>query len=185
MSNVEEARNKFFEAKKAVASCQSSIAELQRKCDTLQESLPGLTRAVEDAEKAKVAALDCFALSSNKQTESALKAARQAHEAAQKKLTETHELIEAVGRALKRQESELVRLNNLCELSNRECWQAIAEEIKNNIPAHIFEAIKTLLVAGVQCCMTRQFILDNLFPNIPSGEFQAIRGELCEKYNID
>lgn len=183
--SVNEARGKFEEAKKAVDDCTSSIQTLQAKADQLQDSLPGLSRAVETAEKAKTAALDSFALSSNRQTEQALKTAKAGYEDTQKKLSETHELIEATHRALKKQESEFVRLNNASDLSKRQCWQAIAEEIRNNIPAHIFEAVKNLLVAGVQCCMTRQFILDSLFPNVPTDEFQRIRSELCEKYNID
>ena len=44
----------------------------------------GLGLEIENSVKAKTAALDAFALNSNKTTEQALKGARQAHEDAQK-----------------------------------------------------------------------------------------------------
>ena len=181
---IAEAKSKFEAAKKVVEDCTKSIQTLQAKVDQLQDSLPGLTRAVEDVEKAKTAALDAFALNSNKQAEAALKAARQAHENAQKKLSETHELTEATNRALTKQQAELIRLNNACELAKRECWQAVGDEIKSAIPSEVFESIKKLQVIGSQCGQTRSWLLDSLFPNIPSGEFQTIRSELVEKYGI-
>src|SRR3990167_1130638 len=119
---VDEARQKFEVAKKAVSDCQSSIQTLQAKADQLQESLPNLSRAVEAAEKAKQVALDNFALHSNKESESELKRARTACEQAARQRIETNELIEATARALKKQEQELVRLNNLCELAKRQVW---------------------------------------------------------------
>lgn len=185
MANVEEAKTDYLKVKKSLASCHTSIAELQRKCDTLQESLPGLGLEIENSVKAKTAALDAFALNSNKTTEQALKGARQAHEDAQKKLSETNELIEAAHRALKKQEAELIKLNNAVDLARRECWQVFFDEVREGIPKNIFGDIKSLFVAGVQCCKSRQFILDNLFPNIPTEEFQKIRNELCVKFGLD
>mgnify|MGYP001581424661 CR=1 FL=1 len=183
--SVTEAKQKFLAAKKAVSDCQSSIQTLQAKVDQLQDSLPGLSRAVEDVEKAKTAALDAFALNSNKQAEAALKAARQAHEDAQKKLSETHELIEAVGRTLKRQEGEFTRLNNLCELSKRECWESIADEIRSRIPEGVISDIQRLVVSSMQCSRTKQFVLSELFPNLNPSEYQTRRDEMLEKYNIE
>lgn len=184
MLNVEEARKKFFEAKKAVASCQSSIAELQRKCDSLQESLPGLGRAVGDAEKVKTSALDAFALSGNKQAEQALKGARETYDNTRKKLSETQELTEATNRALKKHEQELVRLNNLCELSKRECWESVAGEIRSRIPEGVISDIQRLVVSSMQCSRTKQFVLSELFPNLNPSEYQTRRDELIEKYGI-
>lgn len=182
---VNEAKSKYEAAKKAVVSCQSSITELQRKSDSLQESLPGLGRAVEDAERVKESALDAFALSSNKQTETALKAARQAHEAAQKAYSEGKELSEATNRALTKQQAELIRLNNACELVKRQYWQAVFDEIKSAISSEVFESVRRLQVIGSHCGQTRQWILDSLFPSPSGDDFQAIRSGLVGKYGID
>lgn len=182
--SVNEAR-KFEAAKKAAEVCQESIRQLQRKSDTLQESLPGLSRAVEEAGKAKVSALDAFALNSNKTTEQALKVARQANEAAQKAYSEKNELVEATARALKKMESELPKLHTQADLQKRACWQAIADEIKTAIPSEVFESVRRLQVIGSQTGQTRQWILDQLFPNPSSGEHQEITSELCGKHNIE
>lgn len=176
---------KFEAARKAVEDCQRAIAGLQTKRDTLGESLPGLSRAVEDAEKAKTAALDNFAMTSNKTTESALKAARQTHETAQRAYAEGNELAEATNRALTKQQAELTRLNNACELVKRQYWQAVFDEIKSAIPSEVFKNIQKLFVISNQTGQTRQFLLDTLFPNLSSGEHQEITSELCEKYNIE
>lgn len=183
--SVNEAKAKFEEAKKDVERCQHSIRELQAKCAELEESQPKLSQSVEEAEQAKVAALDCFALSSNKQTESALKAARQAHETAQRAYNEGNELAEATNRALKRQESELVRLNNACELAKRQCWESIADEIRSRIPEGVISDIQRLVVASMQCSRTKQFVLSELLPNLNPSEYQTRRDELIEKYDIE
>lgn len=183
--SVNETRNKFEVAKAAVENCKKSIQTLQAKTDQLQDSLPKLSGAVEDAEKAKTAALDAFALNSNKTSEQALKGARQAHEDAQKKLSETNELAAATHRALKKQEQEFVGLNNLCELSKRECWESIAGEIRSRIPEGVISDIQRLVVSSMQCSRTKQFVLNELFPNLNPSEYQAKRDELIVEYNID
>ncbi len=183
--SVNEAVSKCRESQKAVVSCQSSIAELQRKSDTLQESLPGLSREIGNAEKAKTAALDNFAMTSNKATESALKAARQAHEAAQRAYSESNELVEATARALTKRQAELARLNTEAELSKRQYWESVFNEIQASIPHEVFNEVRMLVVCGSQIGRPRQFILDSLFPNIPTEEFQEIRNELCAKYDLD
>lgn len=185
MANVEEAKTDYLKVKKSLASCQSSIAELQRKCDTLEESLPGLTRAVEEAGKAKVSALDAFALNSNKTTEVTLKGAREAYDNTQKKLAETHELAEATHRALTKQQAELTRVNNACELAKRECWESIAGEIRSRIPEGVISDIQHLVVASMQCSKTKQFVLSELFPNLNPSEYQTMRDELSTKYSIN
>lgn len=183
--SVTEAKKNFEVAKAAAENCKRSISELQKKSDILEESLPSLTQQIENAEKAKTAALDNFALHSNKESESELRRARAGYELARKIHNETNELVEATNRALKRQESEFVRLNNASEMAKRECWQAVADEIKTAIPSEVFESIKELQVIGSQTGKTRQWLLDSLFPNIPTDEFQTIRNELCEKHKIE
>lgn len=185
MANVEGAKKKLLAAKESVNDCLKSIQELQAKTDQLQDSLPGLSREVENVGKIKQIALDNFALHSNKESESELKRARAGYESAVKQRAETNELIEACDRGLKKQESEFARLNNASEMAKRQCWQAVADEIKSAIPSEVFESIKKLQVIGSQCGQTRPWLLDRLFPNIPSGEFQTIRSELVEKYGID
>lgn len=182
---VAEARGKYEMAKKAAEGCQESIRQLQMKVDDFEGSLPGLNREIEPAERGKVSALDAFALNSNKQTESALKATRGAHEAALKAYSEGKELAEATNRALTKQQAELTRFNNAAELAKRACWQAIADEIKTAIPSEVFESVRRLQVIGSQTGQTRQWILDSLFPNIPPEDFQTIRNELVKKYGMD
>lgn len=182
---IEEARKKFFEAKTRIEDCQRAIAGLQNKHDTLEASLPELTQQIENAERVKQTALDSYVLHDDKPSESELRKARTAYEQAVKQQSETNELIESVVRTLKRQESELIKLNNAVDLARRECWQAVADEIKSAIPKHLFGDMKTLFVAGVQCCMTRQFLLDTLFPNLSSGEHQEIFAQLSKKYEIE
>ena len=185
MTKVDELKAKFEASKKAVSDCQTSIAELQRKSDTLQESLPGLSREIENAEKAKTVALDAFALSSNKQTEAALKAARQAHEDAQKTLSESHELVEAINRTLTKQQMDLTRLNNIYDLAKRECWQSVFDEIRETIPGGVVDTARYLFVCGAQTGQTRQWILDSLFQNPSSEEFQEVRKQITKKYGIE
>lgn len=183
--SVNEAKGKFEAAKKMVERCTKSIQTLQAKADQLQDSLPNLSRAVEAAEKEKQVALDNFAMTSNKQTESSLRIARTACEQAARQRIETNELIEATSRGIKKTESDLQRLNAEAELTKRKCWESVFNEVKEGIPKNIFGDIKTLFVAGGQCCMTRQFILDSLLPNLNPSEYQAIRDDLTNKYNIE
>lgn len=183
--SVNESKAKFEAARKAVSDCQSSIQTLQAKTDQLQDSLPNLSRVVEAAEKGKQVALDSYALHGDKQSESELRKARTAAEQAVKQRAEINELVEATARALKKQEQEFVRLNNLCELTKRECWQVIANEIKSAIPSEVFEFIKELQVIGSHCGQTRQWILDSLFQNPSSGEHQEIFGQLSKEQGID
>ena len=183
--SVNEARAKFEAAKKAVASCQSSITELQRKSDSLQESLPGLSREIETAEKAKTAALDNFALYSNKESESELKRARAGYESAVRQRAEANELVEATNRTLKKMETEFVRLNNAREPAKRQVWKSVFDEIQASIPHEVFDKVRMLIVCGSQMGMTQQFVLDSLFKNPCPKDFQAVRNELCAKYNLD
>lgn len=183
--SVNEARAKFEAAKKDVERCQGSTTELQRKCDTLEESLPGLTRAVEEAGKAKVSALDAFALNSNKESESELRRARAGHELAQKTNNESNELVEATHRALKRQESELVRLNNVCELVKRQVWEAISESYESKITEEVREYIAIITTIGSQIGRSRQFILDCLFSNPTHDDVQEIQRNLRKEYGVE
>jgi len=183
--SVNEAKAKYLEAKKAVASCQGSIAELTGKVVSLEESLPGLTRAVEEAGKAKVSALDAFALNTNKTTEVTLKGAREAYDNTQKKLAETHELAEATHRALKKMESEFVRLNNASEMAKRQVWEAISESYESKITDEDKEYVAIITTIGSQLGRPRQYVLDYLFKYPTHDDVLEIQRNLREEYNID
>lgn len=183
--SVNEARAKFEAARKAAASCQTSIAELQRKSDTLQESLPGLNREVENAEKAKTAALDNFAMTSNKTTESALKAARGAHEAAQKAYSESNELVDATSRALKKRESEFLTLQKQMDSLRHQMWNSLFEQRAAEIPESVRTIVNELIAIGLQCSMGRDFILPKVFPLPTNSEIQKIYKEQTKKYSIN
>ena len=182
--SVIEAKGKFEEAKKAVASCQENIKELQRKSDSLQESLPGLSREVENAEKAKATALAVFALNSNKTTEQALKGARGAHEAAQKAYSESNELVEAISRALKKRESEFVTLQAQKDSLRHKMWNAIFEQKAAEIPESVRVTINELVTIGLQCSMGLNFILPKIFPLPTNSEIQGNYKELATKFGI-
>ncbi|HHT9136447.1 MAG TPA: hypothetical protein ACFYEK_04290 [Candidatus Wunengus sp. YC60] len=183
--SIEELRQRYVEAKKAVGNCTKAISDLQKKADDLQECLPEINREIELAEKLKFEALDSFALKGDRLTESELKKARVNYDEKLKTRAETNELIEATGRALKKKEAELVRLNAACDLLKRQCWQAVFDEIKSAIPSEVFESVRRLQVIGSQCGQTRQWILDSLFVNPASMEHQGLCAELVKKYQIE
>jgi predicted nucleic acid-binding Zn-ribbon protein len=185
MSDIETARKEFEEIKKAVKDFQRTIAGLQNKHATLEASLPELTQQIENAEKMKQAAIDSYALNGDEKSESKLKQARVAYEQAVKQRAEISELVEGVERSLKRQEACLQRQNITLDLVKRQHWQAVFDEIKSAIPSEVFKAVKQLQVVGAQCGQTRQWIVDSLFPNLPTEDYQEIRNEICEKYKLD
>lgn len=180
---IAEARQKYLSARATVSDCQKLLSDLTKRYDDLQESLPQLKDRVEVAEKNETTAYDSHVL--GKISAKELDKVKSECQTVKNQYRESSKMLESLGRGIKKTETDLQRLNTESDLARRQGWQAVTNEIKGSIPSHIFEAVKTLLVVGVQCCMTRQFILDSLFPNIPSGEFQTIRNELCEKYNID
>lgn len=182
---VTEAKSKYEMAKKDVERCQHSIRELQRKCDDLQESLPGLSREIENAEKAKTAALDNFAMTSNKTTESALKAARQNCDDASKKLAETNELVEATNRALKKMESEFVTLQAQKDSLRHQVWNSLFEQRAAEIPESVRATVKELVAIGLQCSMGLNFILPKIFPLPTNSEIQEIYKDQTIKYDIN
>ncbi|KXK29367.1 MAG: hypothetical protein UZ01_02261 [Candidatus Brocadia sinica] len=184
--SIEIARKKFEAAKKRVEDCQRAIIELQKKADSLQESLPGLSRLIEFTEKAKVQALDDHALLENRESESRLKQARLSHEKAQKDVIETSELVEATCRALKRQQAELIRLNEVCGQGKRAVWAAIADDLRLKIPAEMIEAIRQFaLVSFTQIGGSYDFCLKSIFPQPGHEEGIAILQGFREKYGID
>ncbi|MBI5677733.1 MAG: hypothetical protein HZC52_04420 [Planctomycetes bacterium] len=183
MANVEEARKKVFEAKETVAESQKLLSDLTKRYDDLQESLPQLKNKGGIAEQNETTAYDSHVL--GKISAKELEKVKTECQTVKNQYAESSKMLESLGRGIKKIESTLQRLNTEAELSKRQYWESIADEIKGSIPKHVFDAVKTLLVAGVQCCMTRQFILDSLFPNIPTEEFQEIRNELCGKYDLD
>lgn len=182
--SIEAARKKYLEAKQAVETCQATILELQRKADTLQESLPGLSREIENAERTKTAALDAFAVDSNEKNSDRLKRARAAYDQAVKQQIETNELIEATHRALKRQEAEIVRLNEQMSIAKRQCWEAVADEIQREISEDMITAIQKLIICRSQTGGTRLHVLNTLLPQLNPGEYQEIRDGLMEQYDI-
>ena len=183
--SVNEAKSKFFEAKKAVEDCQRAIAGLRNKHDTLEASLPEITQQIETAERLKQASLDNYALHGDKQSESELKRSRTAYEQAVRQQSETNELIEATARSLKKMESEFVRLNNASELAKRQVWESISETYEAKITEATKDAVKTLVAIGCQIGRPRQFILDCLFRNPTHDDVQEIRRNLREEYSID
>lgn len=182
---VNESKTNYFEAKKAVSDCQSSIQTLQAKADNLQDSLPNLSRAVEAAEKAKQVALDNFALHSNKESESELKRARAGYESAVRQQSETNELVEATARALKKMDSEFVRLNNASELAKRQVWEAISKNYESKITDEVREYIAIITIIGSQLGRPRQYVLNCLFRNPTHDDVQEIQRNLREEYKID
>lgn len=183
--DVNEAKSKFKTAQKAVLDCQSNSQTLQAKADQLQDSLPNLSRAVEAAEKEKQVALDNFAMTSNKQTESFLRIARTACEQAARQRIETNELIEATDRSLKKMESEVVRLNNASEMAKRQVWEAISESYESKIKDEVKGYVSIITIIGSQIGRPRQYVLDCLFKNPTHDDVQEIQRNLREEYNID
>ncbi|TVM04050.1 MAG: hypothetical protein CV087_02340 [Candidatus Brocadia sp. WS118] len=182
--SIEAAKKNFEVAKKAVEDCQRSIFDLQKKCDSLQESLPGLGREIENAERAKASALDDFVLLNNKESDSRLRQARASHEKAQKDVIETNELIGATHRGLKKQEAELIRLNEQMSVAKRLCWEAVADEIEKKISVDVIAVIQKLIICRTQTGGTRQHVLNMLIPQLNPGEYQSIRENLMEQYRF-
>ena len=180
--SVTEARQKFEAAKAAVENCTKLLSDLTKRYDGFQESLPQLKDKVQVAEKSETSAYDSLVL--GKISAKELEKVKSECQTVKNQYAESSKMLESLGRGIKKTESDLQHLNTESDLTRREYWQSVADEVRKGIPKHIFDVVKTLLVAGVQCCMTRQFILDNLFPNIPTDEFQAIRNELVKKYGI-
>ncbi|MCF6154872.1 MAG: hypothetical protein E3K36_06385 [Candidatus Brocadia sp.] len=186
MSNaVIEVRRKYDDAKQNVEACQASILELQKKCDELQESLPELSRAIENAKRAKTSALDAFALNSNEKNCDRLKRVRLAHEDAIKQRGETQELLEASERGLKTRQAEFIRLNEAMSVARRQCWETVADEIQKKISTDMIMAIQELIICKTQTGGTRQHVLNTIFPQLNPGEYQSSRDTLMEQYNID
>ncbi|NUQ57698.1 MAG: hypothetical protein HUT38_04425 [Candidatus Paceibacter sp.] len=183
MSNIETARKKFEVAKKRVEDCQKAIFELQNRYDSLTESIPHLRRAIEALEKRETEAFDNYVL--GQITEKELKTVQADCQKIQAKEIEANKMIEALGRGIKKTESDLVKLNTECNTAKRAIWESISNELRESIPVTVFEQISKLVVCGAQCGQTRQWILDSLFPNLPSERFQEIRRELLEQYKFE
>lgn len=181
--SVTEEKAKFFEAKKAVENCTKLLSDLTKRNDDFQESLPQLKDRVEVAEKSETAAYDSHVL--EKISAKELEKVKTECQTVKNQYAECSKMLESLGRGLKKTENDLQRLNAEAELNKRQCWQAIAEEIKSAIPSEVFESVKQLQVVGSQTGQTRQWILDSLFPNPSSGERQEITSDLCGKHNIE
>ena len=184
MANVEEARKKFFEAKKAVEDCQRAIVGLQNKHDTLEASLPEITQQIETAERLKRTSLDSYALHGDKQSESELRKARTAHEQAVRQQSETNELVEATNRALKKIESEFVTLQAKKDSLRHQVWNSLFEQKSAEIPASVRATVNELVTIGLQCSMGMNFILPKIFPLPTNSEIQKIYKELTTKFGI-
>lgn len=184
--SIEAVKKNFELAKKAVDGCQHSIVDLQRKCDALQESLPGLCREIENVERAKTVALDAFALNGDEKTSKRLEMARAAFDQAVKQQIEIDELIGATHRALKRQEAELVRLNEKMSIAKRLCWAAVVEDLRLKISPDTIEMIQRFsLISSTQFGGSYDFCLRLLCPQPGHDEGIAILQEFREKYQID
>lgn len=180
--SVNEARTKFEAAKKAVSDCQRLISGLTKKQDELLEEMSLLKNSVGRSETDETAAFDKFVL--GKITQKELDLEKIECRKAKTRYEDSSKMLEGLSRGIKKTESDLQRLNAAAELTKRQCWESVFNEVKEGIPKNIFGDIKTLFLAGVQCCMTRQFLLDTLFPNLSSGEHQEIYKELTTKYGI-
>ncbi len=183
-NNVETTLQKYRLTKENVEVCQKSIIELQKKCDALQESLPELSRAIENTGRAKTTALDAFALNSDEKNADRLKRARVACEDAIRQRGETQEILEASERGLKVRQTELIRLNEAMSLARRQVWESIADEIQKSISPETIEAIQKLIICRTQTGGTRQYVLNTLLPQLNPGEYQEIRDGLMEQYDI-
>ncbi len=181
--SVNEARGKFEEAKAGVESLQTRQVEITRKLDDLRENLPLFQRRIADARTERAKIFDAMIL--NEASRDDLKRCDKTLEQAEREYSESQEIYDALVRGVKNCETELPKLHTQADLKKRACWQAVGDEIKSAIPSEVFESIKKLQVVGSQCGQTRSWLLDSLFPNIPSGEFQTIRNELVEKYKIE
>jgi len=184
--SIAEAQKKYLEAKKAAEDCQASILELQKKTDSLRESLPGLGREIENAERIKTSALDAFALSGDGKTADRLKRARMAYDEAIKWKSETQELLEACERAFGGQQAELIRLNEQALVTKRACWQAVADDLRSQIPAETIKAIQRLaLVSSTQLGGSYDFCLKSLCPQPGHEEGLATLQGFRERYQTD
>lgn len=180
---IAEAKTKYFEAKAAVDDCTKLLSDLTKRYDDLQESLPQLKDKVEIAEKSETAAYDSHVL--EKISVKELEKIKTECQTDKNRYAESSKMLESLGRGIKKTENDLQRLNAEAELSKRQCWESIASEIRSKIPEGVTSDIQHLIVAGTQCSKTKQFILNELLPNLNPSEYQAIRDELIEKYNIE
>jgi predicted nucleic acid-binding Zn-ribbon protein len=180
--SVTEARQKFEAGKKAVEDCTKLLSDLTKRYDDFQESLPQLKDKIEIAEKSETAAYDSQVL--GKISAKELEKFKTECQTVRNQYAESSKMLESLGRGIRKTENDLQRLNAEAELSKSQCWQAIAEEIRLRIPNGVISDIQRLVVASTQCSKTKQFILNELFPNLNPSEYQTRRDELIEKYGI-
>ena len=144
-----------------------------------------MREGIEKLEKEKTDALAEFALNGDANSEAALKEARTALAAAQREFAESNELVEAIGKSLKRKQVELGRLHQAQDICHRQIWKAIFDEVQADISDDIFEDFKKLLIVGAQYSKTRQGILQDLLPQPAMEDFQKICKEMKAKYKFD
>lgn len=181
--SVTEVKAKFEAAKKAVESLQKRQVELTRKLDDLRENLPLFQRRIADARTERAKVFDAMVLGESSKDD--LKRCDKALEQAEREYSESQEIYDALLRGVKNCETELPKLHTESEIKRRECWLAVADEMKSAISSEVFESVRRLQVIGSQCGQTRQWILDSLFQNPSSGEHQEIFGQLSKEHGIE
>lgn len=182
--SIEAARKKFEAVKKEVEDCQRAIVELQNRYDSLTESIPHLRREVEALEKRETEAFDNYVL--GQITEKELKTVQADCQKIQAKEIEASKMIEALGRGIKKTESDLVKLNTECNTAKRAIWVAIADDLRSKIPIEMIEAIRQFaLVSFTQIGGSYDFCLKSIFPQPGHEEGIEILQGFREKYQID
>lgn len=183
MSSIEEAKAKYLEVKKDVERCQNLLVELTKRHDSIQEEMPKYKTGIEEAAHREVNSYDDYVL--GKIGEKELLKIKSECQAGKVEYAESLKILDSLGRAITRTESDLQRLNAKCDLAKRQTWQSVFDSIKAGIPETVFDSIRKMQVIGSQCSQTRQWILDSLFVNPSSGEHQELCAELARQYQIE
>lgn len=181
-NSIELAVQKYKSAQADVEMLLIKQRELTKRFDDTQESLPILQRNIEEKRAERQRMLDGYVLGEIEQ--SLFKKADEALLKAENDYKTAQEICEALQRQIKIIETNLPRKHSEVDLLKRQIWEAIAEEIKASIPQEISTLVGQLIICGTQTGKTRAWILDQLFPSLPSEKFQEIYKEIVTEYEI-
>ncbi len=188
MKNIEIVKRQFLESKQSAEQAAQKLTELTRRLNDVQENLPRLQKAVEAARAQRSAVLDRLILSGqveDLQTDGEFQKAEKALKDAEKAYEDEKLVFDAIGRGIKKIETDLPKLHTQVDLYGRQVWQAVFDVYQSKISDATKDVVKTLVAIGCQIGRPRQFVLDSIFLNPSHPDVQAIQGKLRNEYELN
>ncbi len=181
--SISELKTSLLQARKHVEDLKQKQTELTSRLTDCRESLPMLRMKIAEARQERQRTSDKVILGEASTDD--LEKCDKLFTESEERHSKSQELFDVLAREIKVLADGIPKAISEGEAIRRRLWEAIAEQLKSEIPTKIFDLVEKWLSVKTQLGQDYEFSLKSLFKRPLDGKVQEIQQNLRKQYGLD